>query len=535
MKLATITIKDFRRFTDLKIQNLPEPTRLIMLAGPNGCGKSSLFDAFAIWHRSRSRPQENLGWDSTYHSKSGSDILRSREITDQVQIEFHDERTRTEEEQKKLFYIRSAYRNDPEFQTNTLRTVGSVLDEGTVRRLIENDATVSKNYSRMVSNSLQDMYEYADPDERIRQFRERTISEVRQPFARLFPEMELNSLSNPLENGTFRFTKGSSKGFEFKNPSGGEKAAFDLILDIAVRRKEYNNTVFCIDEPESHMNARLQAELLQVLYDLIPTDCQLVMATHSVGMMRRARDIGTKSPESVVFLDFGGRDFDQGQIIEPATPSRNFWHGIYQIALDDLAALVAPSRVVICEGSPASAGNNHSHDALCYDAIFREKYPETRFVSMGNDQQIIGDQRGLAEALGLLISGLNVIRLVDRDDRTSEEVKQLQQKGVRALSWRNLESYLYDDEVLTALAHFVGQPNKIGEILQAKKLLLSSTSGPQDDLKQVSGQLFVECRKILQLNQRGNNEASFSRDTLSTLIKPGMAVYDQLEQDIFSS
>ena len=61
---------------------------------------------------------------------------------------------------------------------------------------------------------------------------------------------------------------------------GGEKAAFDLILDLIVRKREYNNTVFCIDEPESHMNTRLQAALLETLYYLIPENCQLFLATH---------------------------------------------------------------------------------------------------------------------------------------------------------------------------------------------------------------------------------------------------------------
>ena len=72
--------------------------------------------------------------------------------------------------------------------------------------------------------------------------------------------MVFNSLGNPMTDGTFRFTKGASQRFSFKNLSGGEKAVFDLILDLVVARHSYDDTVFCIDEPESHMNARLQAE-----------------------------------------------------------------------------------------------------------------------------------------------------------------------------------------------------------------------------------------------------------------------------------
>ena len=127
---------------------------------------------------------------------------------------------------------------------------------------------------------------------------------------RVFPDLELDSLGNPLEDGTFHFTKGTSKGFLFKNLSGGEKAVFDLILDFVIAGRAYDDTIFCIDEPEAHMNTRLQAELLSVLYGLIPENCQLILATHSIGMMRRARDIEAEHPGSVVFLDFE-HDFDE--------------------------------------------------------------------------------------------------------------------------------------------------------------------------------------------------------------------------------
>ena len=364
------------------------------------------------------------------------------------------------------------------------------------------------------------------------------LSDIRNALSTLFPELKLDSLGNPMEDGTFRFTKGISKGFAFQNLSGGEKAAFDLILDLVIARRSYNDTLFCIDEPESHMNARLQAGLLSALYDLIPENCQLMLATHSIGMMRRARDIEKECPGSVAFLDFGDLDFDKPQVIEPVNPDRSFWARAYDVALNDLAALVAPQQVVICEGEPVTNRSirNHSLDANCYNRIFEREFPDTRFVSMGSDHQIIGDQRGLAEALRLLIGGLEVVRLIDRDDRSDAEIAKLYTKGIRVLSRRNLESYLFDDEVLRALAISVDKENKADELLAKKQEICNARlNGPADNLKLVSHKLYDACRNILKLTQHGNDTKAFMRDTLVPLIKQEMVVYEEMRRDIFGS
>ena len=122
-----------------------------------------------------------------------------------------------------------------------------------------------------------------------------------------------------------------------------------------MKAHDFKDTVYCIDEPEAHLSTRLQADLLQELVHNLPTDCQLWLATHSIGMMRRARDLQKQKPGTVVFLDFSDRDFDQAQILRPVEASRAFWERVLNVALDDLSALVAPSMVVVCEGAPLSS------------------------------------------------------------------------------------------------------------------------------------------------------------------------------------
>ena len=533
MKLKELTIKSFRRFTELTIQDIPESARLIMLAGPNGCGKSSFFDALQIFHRIY--VNHGINWDPDYHQKKG--IPSTGSAHDKIMCKFHSEPDSILEKMKS-FYFRSAYRNDPDFEVKSFSSFGNPININRFARMIDNDAATARNFQQLASQALEDVFDPQNGTMTLNQFKDAVIGDIRDAFRKLFPDVKLNSLGNPLEDGNFRFTKGISNGFSYKNLSGGEKSAFDLILDLVVAQRAYDNTIFCIDEPESHMNAKLQAELLLVLYKLIPENCQLILATHSIGMMRRARDIESKNPGSVVFLDFGNLDFDQPQIIEPIAPDRAFWAKAYEVALDDLAALVAPEQIVICEGEPVKDQpvRNHSFDAKCYNQIFENEFPETRFVSMGNHHQIIDDQHGLAATLQLLLGGLKIIRLIDRDDRTNEEIADLNRNDIRVLSQRNLESYLFDDEVLTALAISKGMENKVDELL-AKKEEIRKTKPkcPADNLKPIKRDLRVACQEILYLTQHGGTTEAFMRDTLAPLIKPDMKVYSRLKCDIFGS
>ena len=221
MKLKSARIKHFKRFVDLTIRNLPTDAKLVVLLGPNGCGKSSLFDAF----------QRSLKVDQFYGM---SDELRryyqratSEGIaeSDDVSLEFHGGNPTSEVDLKKSLYIRSAYRHEPSFQNTTFQQVGNVLDRHAVRRLIDTDQTVQDNYQRIIWRVMRKM---TTPGLTTDGISKDTIGDLQKSMRSIFGDLRLDALVSAEETDTFTFTKKKSRNFLYENLSTGEKAAFDL-------------------------------------------------------------------------------------------------------------------------------------------------------------------------------------------------------------------------------------------------------------------------------------------------------------------
>ncbi len=352
-------------------------------------------------------------------------------------------------------------------------------------------------------------------------------------MGRVFDDLLLTSIGNPLEEGTFLFAKGATTDFLYKNLSGGEKAAFDLILDVVIGRTVYKNSVFCIDEPDLHLNTRVQAKLLRELLAQVPENGQLWIATHAIGFMAAAVEMYRAAPDSVVFLDFSDRDFDLAQTLQPSKPTRGFWLRTLDVALDDLSTLMSPRLLVLCEGNIGSAG----FDSRCYRTIFTSERPDTEFVSVGGDKDVEADRLQLVALFTAVIPGAQVLRLIDRDDRSDEEVRQLVEGGVHVLPRRAIENYLLDPEVVRAFCKSIGRDDAVDDVIGILDDALANSAkrgNPPDDVKSAAGEFYSRIRTLLKITQKGNDYREFAATQLAPLMTPEMSVYRELEQAIFT-
>ena len=241
----------------------------------------------------------------------------THEVASRVGIEFHGVRE-DEVDWKSAFQVRSAYRNESDFSIAAVRATKSEDAAPRIARIIDLDESVSKNYERMVWQRLQDLDRDAPEDLTIGKYRKESLGDLQQDMRGLFsnPDLLLQDFGG-IHAGSFRFSKGNVADFHYKNLSGGEKAAFDILLDVFVKRDEAKEAVFCIDEPELHVATGLQGPLIASILALLRDGPQLWIATHSIGIVREAYKMLRERPGEVVFLDFSGRDFDGSVTISP--------------------------------------------------------------------------------------------------------------------------------------------------------------------------------------------------------------------------
>ncbi len=527
MKIKSIKLKNFRRFKDLTIE-LPETARLVVMIGPNGSGKSSVFDALHRYKSLAGEVPEHRLTDSYYvkFDESGQITVNFKE----PDVHFHAVSPETPKEWRECVHVRTAYRNDSRI-SKAGRTYQSSF-RNRISRMSENDEAVEANYSELLSLWIKRSSNSEISSKTIGDLQSEIYGQLRDALKELFrdPQLFLTNLGTPSIDKIFQFNKGISHGFSYENLSGGEKAALDLLLDIIIVKAKFNDTVFCIDEPEAHIHTKLQGPLLEQLYKLIPDNSQLWIATHSAGMVRKAQDLWHEDQDSVVFLDFGGHDFDVPVTLTPVTPNPDFWERTYEVALGDLAELVITGRTVFCEGE--------GFDEECYKNIFKKQYPNIHFTSLGARENVVKSVTAANLAIGKIAESVNVIGIVDRDQATDDEIERETAKGIRTLSRKSIESYLLDDEVLTKLCEEHGKQDKIQDLLTAKtealnKRTIVTKSKTHDDLKPIAQDMHNAANGIIDSVSLGNKKESFMIDILAKLIQPGMAVYDELHKDIF--
>lgn len=274
-------------------------------------------------------------------------------------------------------------------------------------------------------------------------------------------DIEISSLGDiGGSRGTIYFRKlDHPTDFEFNVLSSGEKEVVDLLLDLYLRKDDYDDSIFLIDEPELHINTAIQGNLLTEIDRLVGANCQIWLTTHSIGFLRALQ---TKMQDRCQIIQFRP-EYNLAAEARTLTPVKirpGTWRDIFAIALDDLTHLVSPSTIIYCEGraEPGPNARERGMDAQAFNNIFAASRPDAFFTSSGGNTE--PDQRSAIAltVLGKVFPTVDIWVLKDRDmasgKHTDENDRQVylttNPSNHRVLKRWEIENYLYDKDVLKA-------------------------------------------------------------------------------------
>jgi AAA15 family ATPase/GTPase len=353
MRIAKIDLKNFKRFTHLTISNIPELSKLVLVIGSNGSGKSSLFDSFDWLSKG---PYKGIPYGSDdganyYRKNSSNEPTALFELTDGRKIEKKGTTVSQGLELVQRFLGRSSIRIVPRISNNA-NPQNVSADQDSPISYIENDTRFINDvflFIQQINNALREPVFSGKQADTLKIFKD-FIEPLNNSLLKIFGGNETTTIqiaefqdATPNSAAKLIFKKGKSK-INYDLLSHGEKQVIILLINFIVRRTYYEDSIIFIDEMDCHLNTALQYSLLEeIVTRWIPDSAQLWTASHALGFIDYAR-----KSESASIIDFDLLNFDVKQELIPLSKDRI---DVYEIAIpkDTIASILKGYKLVIVE------------------------------------------------------------------------------------------------------------------------------------------------------------------------------------------
>ncbi len=440
MKITKIHLTNFKRFSDLLIDNIPATSKLVLLIGSNGSGKSSLFDAFGLVNNAIKKDIEYSEGYKNYFKKNDNLATATLKFDNgdtlnTTSANYENSFLGSSPYFENLFYGRTSFRQIPRLTRTALgqNSFDSRKDADRPFFFIDRDNRFENDLEKIIEFILNEIFVEHRSDEQIRK---KYIDPINLALKNIFgksngTKLQLLKLVPPLEGkvAQITFEKGSSE-FHYNYLSAGEKEVFNLLINFLSRSNLYQDSIYYLDEIDLHLNTKIQFNLLKELTEnWIPENCQLWTASHSLGFIEYA-----KQSEIASIIDFDDLDFDLPRVLTPVAKENP---DIYEIAVgkEFLPSLFQHMKICFVENL----------DMRYYASI---GIPNTIFV-LDNNRDSVYHKVRTTEYHGI----------IDRDFLSDDDIVQIKKHypNLCILGYYSIENYLY-------------HPDNLNEYNKSKKL-----------------------------------------------------------------
>ena len=443
MRIKTLSVFNVPPVRNFDVEELSD---LVVLAGPNGVGKTRLLQALLnffqnpgstenVWavFESTSASEAELWGKDTLNTANVEDTQRLRETlrknrkrtswTSSI-INFDADRSM---EKIKPFEFQWDFPDpwDEEVGWNStftpLKSRFTDTQHSIFRKIASQDREIAANARKLMrrGEESQPLY-YPHPIEPFRA----AFNQLLSPKELIEPEPRRQQLEYVQEGETL----------PIESLSAGEKEIVNIVFDFILRGP--TDCIILFDEPELHLHPELSYRLLQALRSL-GNNNQFILTTHSPDI------ISSSLENSVIFLAPATEAPSNQAIVvteedETNRALRMLGHSIGIIALG--------RKIVLIEGERASL------DKQTYGSIIRDSYQDLVLVPSGGKETIQSFSTLHEQVLSKTLWGVDFFMLCDRDSiplGTSTMTNDDQSEGrLRVLSKYHLENYFLDENLL---------------------------------------------------------------------------------------
>lgn len=473
MKITSFSVQNYPPIQSFDIQDL---TDTVVLAGPNGVGKTSLMVAL-LHHFQHLKGMSTTravvqATNSNEEADWGKPELRTEDPEDaKILLRFLQRNQTRSSLQSSLLNYDSARRieqiqpyafdfkvPDPWKETvgwNTGYQPMSSRFQDTIHSLHRKirrhkDEVANQAIALQAAGEESMRLEFADP-----------LEKFAEAFSKLLPGKKLEELDNQQSNSINYSEKG--KVLPLTSLSSGERELVSIVFDFLLRNPK--DCIILFDEPELHLHPELTYRLLRILRESGERN-QFILSTHSPDIITATLD------QSVVFIA-PPRETGTNQAIQLKDDSDTA--KILRLIGQSVGVISLGKRIVLIEGTSASI------DKQTYGSLVESAFPEFVLVPAGGKHAITSFMKAIDSILNKAIWGVDFFMLCDGDNLDAVTESGYGDR-LRVLPRCHIENYFLDEHVLAHAFEKLGEaqnswllrPEKIRDCLRSLALAMLS-------------------------------------------------------------